>query len=724
MKQQEIKKADQPKDFLRDCEIQISFHYDVLNEFDRIHDLVNRTNQLNFTKVRWSEDLETARRNYEAASKRQFNIHTGYIKVRDKFGYYGICGFFEFVVNSGRAIHFLFSCRVLNMGVEQFVYQTLKYPGINIQGTCVATLERKPVVDWITIVPDAEQSETVLPAEALTLCLHGPCELVQSAHYLRPYYNIVEEFQYPRAGWGIQRPLVRYIALGDEFKARGMSSLKDLGLSENFGGIDLKSFQSALLSSNVDVGLFSFSLESEIALYRHKASGLIIPFSMGKVKNAEAFELPAETIKEQNPNLVLEHIIEFQNAFEFYSLFNVDLLASDLAVLRGKLEASGKPFIVVEPFDDLEKIDHQKYRANKIINGLVRDSIGTLPGANFVKVADFVTNESQQIHINHFQREVYAQIGAKVISIVDGLKVDAKALPAPEQSRPLPATPIDASKKNLMAPTTSIIFLHIPKTAGQSVHHFLTYCVEKDKIAPARVNEQLIQMSIPEMRKYNLFSGHMDWSLLDCLMGPKFTFTVLREPVSRIVSFYLYLRREAQKLTPEQLQLPANAGKKAILTLSCDDYFSAGPAGMRAFLDNHYDNFYTYYFAGRRFDARQKLLGQQQSNRSFSNEKILCMALDNLALLDGVYPLHGLHLLERDIRALTGKHFGGPVLENLRVNTGDTDTVEARMESLEKLGATKITFDRIRKMTALDQIIWENFKASAETAPMLLKTAS
>jgi hypothetical protein len=268
----------------------------------------------------------------------------------------------------------------------------------------------------------------------------------------------------------------------------------------------------------------------------------------------------------------------------------------------------------------------------------------------------------------------------------------------------------------------SIVFLHIPKTAGQSVHHFLTHFVAHDKIAPARVNEQLVTMSISEILKFQLFSGHMDWSLLDCLPNPKFTFTVLREPVSRIVSFYLYLLREAKALSPEELLLPANAGKQAILKLSCDEYFSAGPPSMRTFLDNHYDNFYTYYFAGRRFDARQKLLGQQQADKTFTSQKILDMAVENLALLNGVYSVDALHLLERDIRALTGISSGGPTLERLRVNTGDSNNINERMAELEKLGATQITFKRIQEMTVLDQQIWQNYNNREEA--LKFKSAS
>jgi len=48
-------------------------------------------------------------------------------------------------------------------------------------------------------------------------------------------------------------------------------------------------------------------------------------------------------------------------------------------------------------------------------------------------------------------------------------------------------------------------------------------------------------MSITEINRYQVFSGHFDWSLLDCIKGPKYVFTILREPIDRILSFYLAL---------------------------------------------------------------------------------------------------------------------------------------------------------------------------------------
>jgi FkbH-like protein len=91
---------------------------------ERIFELANRTNQLNFTGSRFATmaDFE----NY-FESQQSININHGVIFVYDKYGDYGLVGFYAFDEQRDKKTldHFLFSCRILNMGVEQAVYQYL-----------------------------------------------------------------------------------------------------------------------------------------------------------------------------------------------------------------------------------------------------------------------------------------------------------------------------------------------------------------------------------------------------------------------------------------------------------------------------------------------------------------------------------------------------------------------------------------------------------------------
>lgn len=111
--------------FLRESDIRVVIAYDCENHIDRIHELILRTNQLNFTKVRCGRDELLA-------LIRDPEVKTGYVRVSDRFGDYGIVGFFA--VKDGTLVHFAFSCRTLNMGVEQYVYHMLDCPKLTVVG--------------------------------------------------------------------------------------------------------------------------------------------------------------------------------------------------------------------------------------------------------------------------------------------------------------------------------------------------------------------------------------------------------------------------------------------------------------------------------------------------------------------------------------------------------------------------------------------------------------
>ena len=65
-----------------------------------------------------------------------YNCQAAYIKVADKYGYYGVCGFYMII--NHQVEHFLFSCRALNMGLEQFIYQRLHRVHVPIVGDVVS----------------------------------------------------------------------------------------------------------------------------------------------------------------------------------------------------------------------------------------------------------------------------------------------------------------------------------------------------------------------------------------------------------------------------------------------------------------------------------------------------------------------------------------------------------------------------------------------------------
>ena len=137
------KKFSTNDDFLRNSNIKIKFlDVDTEDLIDRLFELSDRTNQLNFTKNRMTRD-ELANMISDSS------IKTKLIHAEDNFGNYGIIGFYSLSNNS--LLHFVFSCRIMNMGIEQFVYQYLNYPELKINGEVATTLSSISHIDYITI---------------------------------------------------------------------------------------------------------------------------------------------------------------------------------------------------------------------------------------------------------------------------------------------------------------------------------------------------------------------------------------------------------------------------------------------------------------------------------------------------------------------------------------------------------------------------------------------
>lgn len=253
-----------------------------------------------------------------------------------------------------------------------------------------------------------------------------------------------------------------------------------------------------------------------------------------------------------------------------------------------------------------------------------------------------------------------------------------------------------------------IIFLHIPKTAGQSIHAFMQSSFETSHICPARENWQMAGMSISQIRQYRLFSGHLDWAHLDCVHPDPFIFTVLRNPLERILSFYFFLRRKAQKIPSEEIKQPHRRGMHAALFLSPDEYFTKGPPDLRTFIDDHFDNFYTYYFCGRTFDARRKLVGLLQPGRDRTISEYVDNAKKNLGLLSGVYRVSDMDRLETDLREVLPKAPSGiGRLREIKKNVG-SGTPESRLEALRAIGPAEKALERINQMCAHDNRLWED----------------
>lgn len=107
-------------DFLKNSQINITItdEHGCIEFHDRIVELVNRSNTLNFTKSRMHVDFSD--KNNGPYFHFNFPRQNYAVFVWDKYGYYGLVGYIGSNWDSTEVEHFVFSCRILNMGIENY----------------------------------------------------------------------------------------------------------------------------------------------------------------------------------------------------------------------------------------------------------------------------------------------------------------------------------------------------------------------------------------------------------------------------------------------------------------------------------------------------------------------------------------------------------------------------------------------------------------------------
>jgi hypothetical protein len=102
------------------------------------------------------------------------------------------------------------------------------------------------------------------------------------------------------------------------------------------------------------------------------------------------------------------------------------------------------------------------------------------------------------------------------------------------------------------------VFLHIQKTAGTTIVELASRHYRKNFVS----HGQYLEQTMSELEKVAFVSGHFGFEFARPLLDSRFSFTFLRDPVDRLLSFYCFCRemdpseypiyRLAQELSLEQ----------------------------------------------------------------------------------------------------------------------------------------------------------------------------
>jgi FkbH-like protein len=124
--------------FLKDCEIEITLSSLMAENMERVHELTQRTNQMNFSGKRYERSMLQDIQNSSY-------LDTYVISCKDRFGSYGIVGFGVVDSREPRLTDLMFSCRVQAKRVEHafLVHVIQKYRNLADKDFC-ASYKKSP----------------------------------------------------------------------------------------------------------------------------------------------------------------------------------------------------------------------------------------------------------------------------------------------------------------------------------------------------------------------------------------------------------------------------------------------------------------------------------------------------------------------------------------------------------------------------------------------------
>ncbi|WP_215747688.1 HAD-IIIC family phosphatase [Gluconobacter sp. P1C6_b] len=298
-----IKKSfeSNPNEFLRESEITVTFDYDINANIDRAIEIINRTNQLNFTKQRLPEDLSQAKEILHN-QLRHHSSHAALIKVKDKFGDYGFVGFYllsKSISEGSRLIHYCFSCRTLGMYVEKWVYDQLERPKIDVAPPVITDLFVELDIDWINTHKTSNDDPLQLQND-LMIVARGGCEMMSLSHYLYSITdNIKGEFSQVRDK--IEKRLEHSTFYPHLLKFQNdrenFAALQKLGYSEN-------ELTTEVFSKFSGKKVVILSLWSDVyyPAYKHRISGEKIHFSVYPAFRQSSIDITSCNLDNMDPS--------------------------------------------------------------------------------------------------------------------------------------------------------------------------------------------------------------------------------------------------------------------------------------------------------------------------------------------------------------------------------------------------------------------------------------
>lgn len=390
------------EDFLRHSHIKICIKDLTQDKFGRIQELIKRTHQLNYTK-----SLEEINPNYD----------NKYILVKDDYGNYGICGFYS--LNKNELVHFLFSCRILGMGIEQYVYNKLGKPKINIQEPVTIKLEKNKVVDWIEEdIFDIETDKENI--SEINILFKGPCDLLSATDYINANCNIDTEFPYYNENFQyiLEHTHLAYIVQSHKQPSGVLNKI-----STTFPFPPAENFKTKFFDSKYQIIFLSILTSLHSGLYINKNDGTYIVFGYANcdITNPRNWEKTLANVPVAYRVANLAGLEKFSQDYYFAGEVPTEEIIKNLEYIKNNLNSETKLILILGSEKECSKTlagYENMAKRHSVINREV-EKFASQNEIETINLTDFVESDSDYIDcINHFERKVYLKLGAKCSEII------------------------------------------------------------------------------------------------------------------------------------------------------------------------------------------------------------------------------------------------------------------------------------------------------------------
>lgn len=390
----------------------------LLDELDRIHELVLRSNQLNYTKIRSTKE------ELVKLIEDPF-VRTGYVRVSDKFGDYGIVGFYALRDNTLE--HFVFSCRAIGQGVEQYVYSYLGYPKLNVVEPVVSYVDDGKAPEWINNndeVGDRIGSEPECCAsDNIKILFKGPCDMALTCSYLERSANILTEFTYVGER---HNSIEQHNHTLHVLQTKELSSEQKKRVIDECVFADPKMYDTAIFDKDVNAVFLSTLTDLGLGVYENKYTGVKVVFGEWNydLTNCEIQKkiMSGEVYSALN-KFTGEWLEWFSDNYVYKGrLKSEEILANLRLILRNMSESCYLILILGSEIPFLKNAQSaydNRHEDHKALNVLLREFALKNKRVKIIDVNDFIKSQDDFTNnINHYSKRVYFEIAQKAKNII------------------------------------------------------------------------------------------------------------------------------------------------------------------------------------------------------------------------------------------------------------------------------------------------------------------